>query len=102
MVTTISFSANGKSYRVAVEGDLRNTAFNAERRIKLAARIIRVLSARGLKWAKSGLYRQVSQFEARLEPTGPNHDSFDPIDGTVSYSSLFDEEQAPNVIRDWR
>jgi hypothetical protein len=102
MVTTITFAANGKNYRVAIEGDLRNVAFNAERRNKLATRIIRILSARGLKWAKSGLYHQISQYEARLEPTGPNHDSYDTIKGTASYSTLFEEDKAPNIIRDWR
>ena len=102
MVTTITFNASGKNYRVAVEGDLRNVTLNAERKIRLASRIIKILSARGLKWAKSGILQMTSMLSARLTPAGTDHEHFDPIEGRCAYSSLFDEESAPNIIRDWR
>lgn len=102
MVTTITFNTSGKNYRVAVEGDLRNITLNAERRIKLGSRIIKILSARGHKWAKSGIFRLTSSLQAQIEPAGTGHEHYDPIKGTCTFSSLFNEEAAPNLIRDWR
>jgi hypothetical protein len=102
MITTIIFTSNdGKKYRVAVEGDLRNITLNAERRRKLGTRICKILVARGLKSAKSGGIFYLYPPEARLELT-PDHGPSELIKGTVSYSTLVDEGLAPNVIRDWR
>lgn len=101
MTTIIIFTADGKKYRVAVEGDLRNTTLNAERRRKLGARICKILAARGLKLAKGGIFYLYSQYNAQLEVTDPDG-SPKIIRGTASYATLVDEEQAPNIIRDWR
>jgi hypothetical protein len=102
MVTIVIFKADdGKSYRVAIEGDLRNTTLNAERRRKLGTRICKILAARGLKLAKSGGIFYLYSPEARLELTLQDGSS-KLLKGITSYSTLVEEDIAPNIIRDWR
>ena len=107
MVTTLQISIAGKQTCVCFEGNFRNVAFNADLRLHIGKIICDKLRERKLNWARQGALYLLGVgngygLTGRLEPVGPGHDSYEILQIKLSYDNLFKEEDAPNVIRNWR
>ena len=100
MVTTLQIEIAGRQTRMTVEGDLRDS-LTAVQRIKLGSLILKTLNKRGFIWAASAILT-VRGLNGFLEPAGPDHYKFDSLPIKLSYSSLVNEDKAPNIIRGWR
>lgn len=103
MITTLTIEIAGRQTRVAVEGDLRSTLTTAAERIKLGNLILKTLNKRGFVWATSAILTiSESGLNGRLEPAGYDHYKFEARPIRLSYSNLVNEDQAPNIIRNWK
>lgn len=103
MVTTLTIKIAGRQTRVAVEGDLSLTLTTALERVKLGNLILKTLNKRGFVWATSAILTLLpSGLTGRLEPAGVDHYKFTALPIRLSYSNLVNEDQAPNIIRDWK
>ena len=103
MVTTLQIEIAGRQTRMAIEGDLRMTLTTASERIKLGSLILKTLNKRGFVWASAAILSiSPSGLSGRLEPAGSDHYKFQALPIRLSYSSLVEEDKAPNIIRDWK
>jgi len=103
MVTTLQIEIAGRQTRMTVEGDLRENLNTAAERIKLGSLILKTLNKRGFEWASAAILSiSPSGLNGRLEPAGTDHYKFLALPIRLSYSNLVDENQAPNIIRDWK
>ena len=103
MVTTLQIEIAGRQTRMTVEGDLCMTLTTASERVKLGNLIIKTLNKRGFEWASAAILSiSPSGLNGRLEPAGSDHYKFQALPVRLSYSNLVDENQAPNIIRDWK
>lgn len=107
MVTTMTIAIAGQNVRICFKGDFKNVAFNRDLRLHVGKIICDKIKERKLGWAHQGVFylQGVSNaygLTGRIEPAGPGHDSYETLPIKLSYDNLFEEESAPNIIRDWR